>query len=156
MRSDTVRTRAAFRTARGTTRRNVVRSFQPISDGSRANDTSWTVTTHGQGGRNGSACCVWESEAPILRSARGSDPGHAELLRARAELVRLDAVGNELRVAGDGDEANPGFRRERPELAEEVERVRLVPCPLSPEHVRIEGDHLHASSRQTSTTASAV
>ena len=44
VRSDTVRTRAAFRTARGTTRRKTMRSFRPMSPGSRANETSCTVT----------------------------------------------------------------------------------------------------------------
>ena len=114
------------------------------------------MTTHGQGGRNGSACCEWDSEAPHPAECSRERPGHAELLRARAELVRLDAGGNELRVPGDGDEANPGPRGERPELAEEVERVRLVARPLPPENVRIEGHDLHARSRQIATTASAA
>ncbi len=50
----------------------------------------------------------------------------------------------------------PAVTSELPELAEEVEHVRLVAGALPPEDVRVERDDLHASSPQSSTTASAA
>src|SRR5205823_3245947 len=72
VRSETVRTRAARRTARGTTARKTNRSFQPMSSRRRTKDRSCTVTTQGQGGRSGSAYCVWQSEAPSRLRSLGS------------------------------------------------------------------------------------
>src|SRR5262249_49499685 len=52
----------------------------------------------------------------------------------------------------------PDVRRlgERPELAEQIEDIRFVPGPLSPQNVGIECDDLHATSFHSSTSASAA
>ena len=156
VRSDTVRTRAAFRTARGTTRRKIVRSFQLMKSGSRANETSWTVTTNGHGQRSGAAYCVWTRSAPRRLSVRGSDQAIRSSCERGRELGGLDALRHEVGPARRRDEPDARLARERTELAEEVERVRLVARALASEDVRVEDDDLHASSLQSSTTASAA
>ena len=83
---------------------------------------------------------MWQRSAPSRRSARGSDHAMRSSCERARELERLDAVGHEVGMAGDRDEPDPGVRRERPELAEEVERVRLVSRALASEHVGVEGD----------------
>src|SRR5262249_60151781 len=55
VRWETVSTRAARRTALGTTARNVMRSARLMTVGSRSNERSWTVTTAGGLGQGGSA-----------------------------------------------------------------------------------------------------
>ena len=98
---------------------------------------------------------MWARSAPRRRRARGSDQRHAELLGARGQRVRLDPVGHELGVPGHRHDAQLRGRREQRELAEEIERVRLVSRAPATEDVGIEHDSLHVSVRQRSTTASA-
>ena len=65
----------------------------------------------------------------------------------------LDSLGDELGVPRDGGEPKAGRRRERRQLAQEVEHVRLVARALAAEHVRVDDDERrHASSRQTRST----
>ena len=72
---------------------------------------------------------------------------HPQLLGGRPEPDRLDPVGNEVGAARDRGEPKAGLRRERRQLAEQVEHVRLVAGPPAAEHVRVDDDEgLHASS----------
>ncbi len=108
------------------------------------------VTIAGHGHRSGSAYWVWTSAAPLRRSSRGSDHARRSPWFRRAERQRLDAGGDELGVTRGGRDAQAGALRERRQLAQEVQDVRLVARPLPPEHVRVDDDewgaHAHARS----------
>ncbi len=84
----------------------------------------------------------------------GKRPRHAELLRASLELAGLDALGHELGMPGDGDEAQVG--RDARQLAQQVPDVRLVARALAAEDVGVDDDEAHASSRQSASTRSPV
>ncbi len=71
-------------------------------------------------------------------------PRHAPLLRAGGELDRLDPVGNELRLAGDGGEVE--VRSGAWERAQQVPDVGLVARALAAEDVGIEEDVDHAAA----------
>ena len=115
------------------------------------------VTTAGHGSRSGSACWKWPSAAPSRRSRRGSVTAIRSSWTRRAQRDGLDPVGHELGVARDGGDPQPGLGRERRERAQEVEHVGLVAGAVAPEHVGVDDDErLHASSRQTVSTASAT
>ena len=156
-RSETVRTRAAPRAARGTTTRKTRRWRRLISVASRSNERSWIVTTAGHGARTGRAYCVWTSAAPAARSARGQRPRHPQLLAPEAELDRLDARRDEIRPTRDGADPKARRRRERRQLAQQVEHVRLVARPAATEDVGVDDDErgAHASSRQRPRRSSA-
>ena len=70
-------------------------------------------------------------------------PGHAQLLRPRRQLDRLDAGRHEPGKPRHRREAKVGRRRRQ--LAQQVRHVRLVPGASAAEHVGVEHDH--ASSR---------
>jgi hypothetical protein len=65
-------------------------------------------------------------------------------LGARGELDRLDAVRDELRLAGDGGEAK--VRGGGGKCAQEVPNVRLVAGSLAAEDVGVEQDVDHAAA----------
>ena len=115
------------------------------------------VTTAGHGSMSGSAYWKWPSAAPRRRSRRGSSQQHPQLLRLRGQLDRLDSLRNELGMTSDGGDPQARLGRERCERAQEVEDVRLVAGAAAAEHVGVDDDErLHASSRQTASTASAT
>jgi len=71
-------------------------------------------------------------------------PGHAQLLHAPRQQDRLDAVGHQIRPAGDGgDPEILGSCRKRPQ---ELLDVRLVACPLTAEDVRVDQDERRAQA----------
>ena len=155
MRSETVSTRAARRTARGTTRRKTRRSFTLISRGSRANETSCTVTTHGHGERSGRACCVWTRSAPRRRRARGSD--HA--MRSSCERAG-SACGSIPSGTSSGCLVTATMRSPAAGASGASSRRRLSAYVSSPVRRRprtsaSNDDGLHVSVRHRSTTASA-
>ena len=74
----------------------------------------------------------------------GEAPRHPPLLGAGGELDRLDPVGDELRLAGDGGEVEVrGGARER---AQQVPDVGLVAGALAAEDVGVEEDVDHAAA----------
>ena len=87
----------------------------------------------------------------VVRDARpeppdeaGEAPRHPPLLRAGGELDRLDPVRDELRLAGDGGEAE--VRGGAGQLAQEVPDVGLVAGALAAEDVGVEQDVDHAAA----------
>jgi hypothetical protein len=75
---------------------------------------------------------------------------HAELLRRRVQGQRLDPERHEPGSPRRRRHANPGVRREVPELAQEVQHVGLVARAAAPEHVGVNDDQRrgHASARR--------
>ena len=99
---------------------------------------------------------VAERRAELPEQARQRHR-HPQLLERRPEPHGLDPLGDELGVARDGGDPNSGSRRQRRQLAQEVEHVRLVACALAAEDVGVDDDERsHASSRQTASTRSAT
>ena len=74
----------------------------------------------------------------------GEAPGHPPLLGVGGELDRLDAVRDELRLAGDGREAQ--VRGGAGERAQEVPDIGLVAGALAAEDVGVEQDVDHAAA----------
>src|SRR6185312_5375301 len=85
----------------------------------------------------------------------GQSPRHPQLLRARREGDRLDALWDELGVPGHRPDPEPGRRGGAGERPEEVAHVALVAGPLAAEDVGVDYDEVHASSRQSASTRSA-
>ena len=73
---------------------------------------------------------------PVERTRHG--PRHPQLLRARRERNRLDAVGHE--VGTPRQRREPEIASGSRELAQQVLDVRLVPGALAAEDVRVEHD----------------
>ncbi len=105
-----------------------------------------------------------ERERVLRVDEVGADPSeqagkrerHAELLPARPSSTASMPFGHEVGPARDRGNADSGLGCERAELAEQVAHVRLVAGPPAAEHVRVDGDELHASSLQSASTASAA
>ena len=94
------------------------------------------------------------AELPEQARQRHRQP---QLLERRPEPHGLDSLGDEAGVARDGGDPNSGSGRQRRQLAQEVEHVRLVARALAAEDVGIDDDERsHASSRQTASTRSAT
>ena len=68
----------------------------------------------------------------------GKRPGHAQFLRARGQLDRLDALRNELGVASD--RGDPQVGGDVWQQAQQVQDVRLLTRPAAAEDVGIDGD----------------
>ena len=99
---------------------------------------------------------VPERRAELPEQARQRH-SHPQLLERRREAYGLDPLGNEVGIARDGGKPEAGGGRERRQLAQEVEHVRLVACALAAEDVGVDDDERsHASSRQTASTRSAT
>ena len=90
--------------------RKIVRSRRPITDGSRSNERSWTVT-HGRAraaAREGVEE-VRDGGPEAAQQPRQRD-GHPRDLAPRRQLDRLDPLGHELGPASDRREAEVGRR----------------------------------------------
>ena len=61
----------------------------------------------------------------------------------RLEGERLDAVGHELGMPGDGCEAQ--VRRNERKPAQQIQQIGLLARAVAAEHVRVEHDHASSS-----------
>ena len=106
VRSEIARTRAARRAERGTTVRKTRRSQALITEGSRSNERSWTVSTAGHGQPGGITCRKWASSGRDAGAAgaAGARPSAAPGCAA-GERERLDSRRDERRVARHRGEA---------------------------------------------------
>ena len=116
------------------------------------------MTTAGTGQLSGSAwmkCATRRAEPPQQARHRHR---HAQLLRAGRQMDRLDAVGDESRVAGHRRDSQ--IVRHVRQLTEQLHDVRLVAGASPAEHVRVDehqGLVAHAAaSRYTCTVAAAT
>ncbi len=78
--------------------------------------------------------------------------GHAQLLGARGQVDRLDALGDEVGTAGDGGEPEVGSGGGK--LPEEVRHVRLVAGALAAEDVGVDQDHRASAEPPAHATSS--
>ena len=87
----------------------------------------------------------------VARITPGAESAVAEIFKDSDAT----ALPHELGVTRDRREPETRFGRRRRQRAQEVPDVALVPRPAAPEHVRVDDDQSHASSRQSASTRSA-
>ena len=102
-----------------------------MTDASRSNERSCTVTTAGHGQ-------VRERGSEPAKRARHR-PEHAHLLGAGRQVDRIDAGRYEIRSASEGGEAELAAGQLR-QATEQVLDIGLVAGPLPAQHVRIDYD----------------